>query len=295
MRIVVLGAGGQVGHELVGALHSFADVTGLGRAEADLNEPEKIRALLRELAPDAVVNAASHNDVDGAEKEPETALRINAEAVAALGEEARQRRFALVHYSTDFVFDGEATRPYVETDPTTPLGAYGRSKLAGERALAGLDAPAIVLRTAWVYSLRRRSFVSNVLRLGRTRASLRVVDDQVGCPTFCRDLAQATALLLYGCRAEPHTVFHDARGVYHLCGSGSASRAELARATLELARRNQGQALAVVEPVSSADDPRPALRPAYAPLDCGRLRNRFGITLPPWRESLARALADDVS
>lgn len=295
MRIVVLGAGGQVGHELVGALGCFADVVGLGRVEGDLADVARLRERVRGLAPDAVVNAASYNDVDGAEKEPEAALRVNAEAVGALGEEALRGRFALVHYSTDFVFDGKASRPYVETDPTAPLGVYGRSKLAGEKALAALGAPAIVLRTAWVYSLRRKSFVSTMLKLGRTRPSLRVVADQIGCPTFCRDLAVATALLLYGCRARLFEAFTEARGVYHLAGGGSTSRAELAKATLELARHPEGQALATIEPIPSSAYPLPAARPAYAPLDCSSFAQRFGIALPPWRESLARALADEGS
>lgn len=295
MRIVVLGAGGQVGHELVGALGCFADVVGLGRVEGDLADVARLRERVRGLAPDAVVNAASYNDVDGAEKEPEAALRVNAEAVGALGEEALRGRFALVHYSTDFVFDGKASRPYVEKDPTAPLGAYGRSKLAGEKALAERGAPAIVLRTAWVYSLRRKSFVSTMLKLGRTRPSLRVVADQIGCPTFCRDLAAATALLLYGCRERLFEAFSEARGVYHLAGGGSTSRAELAKATLELARHPEGQALATIEPIPSSAYPLPAARPAYAPLDCSLFAQRFGIALPPWRESLARALADEGS
>ena len=293
MRIVVLGAGGQVGHELMGALGCFAEVVGLGRAEGDSADVARLRERLRALAPDAVVNAASYNDVDGAEKEPNAALRVNAEAVRALGEEALRGRFALVHYSTDFVFDGKASRPYLESDAAAPLGAYGRSKLAGEQALAELGAPAIVLRTAWVYSLRRRSFVSTMLKLGRTRPSLRVVADQVGCPTFCRELGQATALLLYGSRAHLLETFTEARGVYHLAGGGSATRAELAKATLELARHPEGQALATIEPIPSSAYPLPAARPAYAPLDCSKLAARFGIALPPWRESLARALADE--
>lgn len=293
MKVVVLGAQGQVGHELVGALAPFAEVVGLGRRGGDLSDLDGLRETLRGLGPDVVVNAASYNDVDGAEREPDAALRVNRDAVALLGEEALRGRFGLIHYSTDFVFDGRASRPYVESDTPAPLGAYGRSKLEGERALEALGAPAIVLRTAWVYSLRRKSFVSTMLKLGRTRPVLRVVADQTGSPTFCRDLALGTALILHRATSRPFEACLENRGVYHLAGAGSVTRAELARATLELARHTDGQTLATIEPVSSAEFPLPAARPGFAPLDCGKARDRFGIALPPWRDSLARALADD--
>jgi len=291
VKILVLGCGGQVGHELMGALACFASVVGLTRADADLGDSDALRRKVREIGPDAVVNAASFNDVDGAERDPDAAMHVNATAVAALGEEARGR-FALVHYSTDFVFDGRASRPYVETDAVGPLGAYGRSKAAGERALAEMSAPAIVLRTAWVYSLRRKSFVSAMLRLAREREVVKVVADQAGNPTFCRDLAQATALLLYGARRAPLQTFEEAGGLYHLAGSGVATRYELAKAVVELARPIEGARFAEIVPIPSSEYALPAERPAYAPLDCTKIEERFGIRLPPWRDSLARALAD---
>jgi len=293
VKVVVLGANGQVGHELVGALAPCAEVTALGRRGGDLADLDGLRETLRALRPDAVVNAASYNDVDAAEREPHAALCVNRDAVELLGREALHLRFALVHYSTDFVFDGRGKRPYVETDEPSPLGAYGRSKLAGERALEALGAPAIVFRTAWVYSLRRKSFVSTMLKLGRSRPHLRVVSDQVGSPTFCRDLAVATALVLHRHRDGAFDAFLEARGIYHLAGSGAVSRAELARATLALARHPEGQPIAEVEDVPTSAFPLPAARPAYAPLDGEKARTRLGVALPPWRESLARALADE--
>jgi len=274
----------------MGALGCFASVVGLTRADGDLGDIDAVRRKVREVAPDAVVNAASFNDVDGAERDPDAAMHVNAKAVAALGEEARGR-FALVHHSTDFVFDGRASRPYVETDATAPLGAYGRSKAAGERALAEIGAPAIVLRTAWVYSLRRKSFVSAMLRLAREREVVKVVADQAGNPTFCRDLAVATALLLYGARRAPLAMFEEARGLYHLTGDGVATRYELAKAVVELARPTEGARFAEIVPISTSEYPLPAERPAYAPLDCAKIAERFGVRLPPWRDSLARALA----
>jgi dTDP-4-dehydrorhamnose reductase len=207
-----------------------------------------------------------------------------------MGEECRRLRAGLVHYSTDFVFDGKATRPYREDDPTAPLGAYGRSKLAGEHALAQAGAPALVLRTAWVYTTWRKSFVSAILRLARERETLRIVVDQVGNPTYAGDLAVATALMLYGIRAHPFEAIDAARDVYHVAGGGQATRYELAQAIIELDPRKQEHKVRAVEPIAASDYPLPAARPAYAPLDCAKLRAGFGIALPAWRDALARAL-----
>lgn len=292
VKVLVLGAQGQVGHELMGALGPFARVIGATRQDADLSDSAALRAAIDRAAPDVIVNAASYNDVDGAERDPAAAMRANGEGVAVLGEEARRRRIALVHYSTNFVFDGKKTEPYVESDAAVPLGEYGRSKLAGERALAEQGAPAIVLRTSWVYSLRRYSFVSSVLRLARQREALRMVSDQVANPTFCRDLAQATALLLFGARGRLFETFDEARGVYHVAGEGGTSRYELAKAAIELDPARAEHKVRSLEPIASSEFPAAAARPSQATLDCSRFADRFGIRLPPWRESLERALGD---
>ena len=192
-----------MGYELAGALSIFADVTRVLRTELAL-DADNVAPLVEETRPDVIVNASAYTDVDGAEREPEIADAVNARLVGALGETARRRGSALVHFSTDFVFDGEKGTPYLETDETAPLNAYGRSKLAGERALSEMDAPAVVLRTAWVYSLRRKSFVTTMLRLAREREELAVVTDQIGSPTFCRDLAAATTSLT-STRSTPTT------------------------------------------------------------------------------------------
>ncbi len=292
MKVVLLGAAGQVGATLAGALGCFAHVTALDRASLDLGlaAHDDIKRALDAASPDVVVNAAAFTDVDGAERDEPRATRVNADAVALLGEECRRRRAGLVHYSTDFVFDGRATRPYREDDATAPLGAYGRSKLAGEEALARAGAPAVVLRTAWVYSPGRRSFVASILKAARERETLRVVADQSGSPTFAGDLAVATALLLRGVQRDPFAALDEARGVYHLAGAGVATRFELAKAALASDPRAAEHRVRHVEPVGSAEYPLPAARPAYAPLDCTKIRERFGVTLPPWREALARAL-----
>ena len=290
MEIVLLGGAGQLGLSLSGTLGSFARVTAFDRGSLDLSNVGALREALRAARPAVVVNAAAFTDVDGAEKDEAAAMLVNRDAVAAMGEECRRMRAGLVHYSTDFVFDGRASRPYREDDPTEPLGAYGRSKLAGEQALAASGAPAIVLRTAWLYSPRRRSFVASILRLARERETLRVVSDQAGSPTFAGDLACATALLLYGMRRDPFATIDEARGVYHLAGGGIANRFELATATIALDPGSAEHRVRHVEPVSTADYPLPAPRPAFAPLDCEKIQKRFGIALPLWKDALARSL-----
>lgn len=290
MRILLLGGRGQVGYELSGALASFAELAISSRADTTL-EADQVKALVERTSPDVIVNATAYTDVDGAEREPDVAHAVNARLVGALGEEAKRRKAALIHISTDFVFDGEKGSPYVESDSPLPLGEYGLSKLAGERLLTEMDAPAVVLRTAWVYSLRRKSYVTTMLRLAREREELAVVTDQIGSPTFCRDLAQAMALILYGVRADAAFALREARGIYHLAGTGSVSRYDFTRAILELDPRAAEHRIKVLRPIVAADFPLPARRPRATPLDSSKAFARFGVRLPPWREALARALA----
>jgi dTDP-4-dehydrorhamnose reductase len=290
MEIVLLGSAGQVGLMLASALGTLGNVTAFDRSSLDLANADAVRAALRAARPAVVVNAAAFTDVDGAERDEAAATRVNGDAVAVLGEECRHLRAGLVHYSTDFVFDGRASRPYREDDPTAPLGAYGRSKLVGEQALTASAAPALILRTAWVYSPRRRSFVTSVLRLARERETLAIVSDQVGSPTFAGDLACATALLVYGMRSDPFAAIDEARGIYHLAGGGVATRYELAMATIASDPKASEHRVREVKPVATADYPLPAPRPAYAPLDCEKMQKRFGIALPPWQEALTRSL-----
>jgi dTDP-4-dehydrorhamnose reductase len=292
MRVVLLGADGQVGHELRGALACFTDLVCASRRELDLTDLGALETFVGETRPALIINAAAYNDVDGAEREPEVARRINAEAVGTLGELAKRLRSALITYSTDFVFDGKKAAAYTEQDEPHPLGVYGESKLAGERALLDARAPALILRTAWVYSLRRKSFVSSVLRRAREQERLSVVDDQIGNPTFCRDLALATALLVRGFGEEAFSRVEQARGVYHVAGSGHCSRYELACAALELDPRRAEQRAVRPTPCPSSDYPLPAQRPLHAPLDTSRFAERFGLRLPHWRDALARALSD---
>jgi dTDP-4-dehydrorhamnose reductase len=302
MKVALLGSTGQLGRELAPALATFADVRCIDRAELDLGacDDDTVRAVVR--GADVVVNAAAYTCVDAAEGDERTAMRVNALGVRTLARNCARERAALLHYSTDFVFDGRGDRPYREDDATNPLSAYGRSKLAGERAVLESGAAALVLRTAWVFGVGARSFVSTILNLARTREELRVVADQVGSPTFARDLAAATAQILQRVRGDVLGALRSGEGstglgtggapasVVHLAGGGAVSRYELARATLELDPHRASHRVERVVPVPSSEHPLPAPRPAYAPLDCRSAHERFGVTLPPWRDGLARFL-----
>lgn len=295
MRILLLGANGQVGHELLRSLSPLGDVVACtrtgrlaGGAQAfacDLATPGAARARIRELAPDLVVNASAYTAVDRAEEEAGLAMRINAEAVAEVAEACAERDARLIHYSTDYVFDGTADRPYRESDPVAPVSSYGRSKLAGEQALAASGARHVVFRLAWVYAARGRNFALTMLRLAAERDQLGVVDDQVGAPTPARWIADATAQVAH---AHP-----DLDGVYHLAPSGRTSWFGYCSALLEgaVAAGLLGR-LPALRRLTSADYPTPARRPAYSCLDSTRLRADTGLSLPDWRVGVEQLLAD---
>ncbi|MBN8736861.1 MAG: dTDP-4-dehydrorhamnose reductase [Xanthomonadales bacterium] len=334
MRILVTGANGQVGHELLRALVSQDASTptlprlrgretsaqrewvGGMRSDAldaeeasivpttrngmlddgsrceriDLADLEGLTAALDRIAPHLIVNAAAYTAVDRAEDEPGLAQRINGDAVGVLGAWAERHHARVLHYSTDYVFDGSATRPYREDAATHPLGVYGRSKLAGEIALRGSGARHLILRTAWVYAARGRNFLLTMLRLGAERDELRVVDDQVGAPTPAGLIADATAqVIAQWCGDE--TSKYD--GTYHLVASGHTSWCGFARAIFERAQRaGLIERVPRVTAIRTADYPTKAARPAFSVLDTTRLRDTFGIALPDWQAALDEAIAD---
>jgi dTDP-4-dehydrorhamnose reductase len=291
VKILLLGPDGQLGYELRPLLSALGEVCAISRTDLDIKDVSGLRDVLGRERPRVIVNATAYNEVDKAETDSGTALAINRDAVLVMGEYAKREGAALVHYSTDFVFDGTKGAPYVETDRTNPLSAYGKSKLSGEQALEGIEAPAIVLRTAWVYSLRRKSFVSMVHRLAREKKELRIVRDQIGSPTFCRDLARVSAVLVARLGKDPGGKATECRGLYHAAGEGACSRYELATSVIELDPKRHEHVVEAVEPATTDAFPTPARRPGNAPLDCEKLAQVFNVRLLPWRLALAEALS----
>jgi dTDP-4-dehydrorhamnose reductase len=278
-RILLFGKDGQLGQCLAGPLATVGEVTTLGRGEADFADPIAVRQAVRDLRPEIIVNAAAYTAVDKAEQEPETVMTVNALSVGVMGEAAAAIGARVLHYSTDYVFDGKKAAAYAETDATGPLNLYGESKLAGENALLGGGAQAVILRTSWVYATRGRNFVHTMLRLGGERSELRIVDDQVGAPTSAEDLAAATVKILQRWRQDS--------GVYHATAGGEVSWAGFAREIFRLA----GMTPRVV-PIPAAEYPTPAARPANSRLDCGKLLQDFGVSLPTWQDGLSRVMAE---
>ncbi|WP_334190042.1 dTDP-4-dehydrorhamnose reductase [Noviherbaspirillum sp.] len=295
MKILLAGATGQVGHELLRALQlpgntpadTPAEIIAPGRQQFDLADPMQLRRVIRDMKPDVIVNAAAYTDVDRAESEPAVAMRINADAPAIMAEEVARLGGALVHFSTDYVFNGEASAPYREQDLPDPVNAYGRSKLAGEQAIVAAGIPYLILRTGWVYGMRGRNFLQSILHLAHQQDMLQVVDDQFGTPTWCRTVADVTAQLLAMARSATDAPqwWQEQGGLLHMTARGSTSRADFARRIIDLA----GLSSRVnVVPVPTADYPRAAVRPRYAVLDTGKLQGLCN--LPHWDAALQRCM-----
>ena len=287
MKIMLTGGGGQLAWELERALAPLGEVLCFDRATLDLGDAAALARRVRELRPDVVVNAAAFTAVDRAEAESELAQRVNGIAPGVLAEEARRAGALMVHYSTDYVFDGAKQAAYVESDPPNPINAYGRSKLAGERAVAQAAGDHLILRTCWLYGARGQNFLRTILRLALTRERLRVVSDQVGKPTWVRPLAEATGQIL----AQRIARAGGESGLFHLACAGETSWHGFARAILEefaveLDRRP------ALEAISTPEYPLPAARPANSRLDCGKLQRAFGLALPDWRKSLSLCARD---
>ena len=285
MRILLFGKNGQLGWELNRSLITLGELTVLDYPEVDFNRPQTLPEIVRATRPDVIVNAVAYTDVDRAESEPEIASRVNADAVAEIARTARSLGALLVHYSTDYVFDGTKGSPYVETDPTHPLNVYGRTKLAGEEA-AALAEKYLTLRTSWVYS-SRGGFVGKVLEWAKTRSELRVVDDQISGPTSARLLAEVTALILARAGEDPYRWFDERAGIYHCAGDGACSRYEWAQKILELDPNKDKQKVQKLERAKSSEFPTPATRPMVSVLSNDKLEQVFGLRPPIWEVGLA--------
>ena len=294
MKILVTGANGQVGWELVRALQPLGEVVAATRDAVDLGDATAVGAYIDALAPDLVVNAAAYTAVDRAEDEPDVAFAINRDAVASLAQAARKRGALLIHFSTDYVFDGSKRTPYVESDDVYPLNVYGASKLAGEQAIAEAGGDWLVFRTSWVYASRGQNFLRTMLRLGASREMLSVVSDQFGAPTSARMIAELTAHAAAKALAE-RLAGSFSSGVYHMTAQGSTTWHAFAEAIFAGARRLSPQIdllIREVRPIPAAEYPAKTARPAFSVLDNTRFDERFGLHRPQWSDGLALVLAE---
>ncbi len=282
--ILLFGHDGQIGGQLLPRLSALGEVTGVSYPEVDFTDCEAVRRLIRDAAPDLIVNAAAYTAVDRAESERDAAFAVNAGGPAVLAAEAARIGAGLVHYSTDFVFDGRKRTPYVEDDEPSPLGVYGLSKLEGDRAVMRAGCAHLIFRVSWIYGRKGSNFLLTMQRLGREREEVSVVDDQVGCPTWCASVAEATTAVLADvlAREDWRAVFKERSGLYNMVCGGQTSWWGFARAILPPEVK--------VVSIPTEAYPTPAQRPAYSVLDCGKLLRAFDITMPDWRDALAACL-----
>lgn len=286
MKILLIGKNGQVGWELNRTLLPLGQVLPVDYPEIDLSQEQSTRDWVRQVNPQVIINAAAYTAVDRAESEPDLAMAINGTAPGILAEEALKIGAVLIHYSTDYVFDGTKGDAYIETDLPNPINTYGWSKLAGDQNIQQVGGVYLIFRTAWVYSLRQGGFVQKVLGWGRANETLRIVSDQVGSPTWARMLAEVTAQVLamgiediFGWAAER-------KGLYHLGGKGETSRYEWAEAILKFDPNPEEQIVKEVLPALTSEFPTPAKRPLYSPVDCKLFEDTFRLCLPEWKEAL---------
>lgn len=290
MKILLLGKYGQIGWELQRTLAPLGVVTALGRDELDLTNIEAIRCCVKTIKPELIVNAAAYTAVDRAEEEPDTAMAVNGVAPGVLAEEAKKFGAAVVHYSTDYVFDGEKGTPYIEDDTPKPINVYGKTKLAGEWAVQAAGVPYLIFRTSWIYGWQGSNFLLRILKLARERQDMRVVNDQIGTPTWCRMVAGATAVALAG--GLPGLV--KTQGIYHLTAGGCTTWHGFAEAILARAVPDSFSISRLI-PILSSQYKTLALRPSFSVLSNTKIKKVFQIMLPDWRQLLDLAIADGIS
>ncbi len=289
-RTLVFGRSGQLGWELRHRLSCLGEVKTVGSSEVNFSSPDAIRGAIRDFAPSIIVNAAAYTAVDKAESEPEAAWAINATAPGVLAEEAKRIGSLLVHYSTDYVFDGSKDGPYVESDLTNPLNEYGKSKLGGEKAITAVGGEYLIFRTSWVYGARGTNFLLTMMRLAKERPELRIVNDQAGAPTSSECIAQTTAHILAQIIAPGSGGLQGRSGLYHLTCAGATTWFGFAEEFLGKLSGESGLPLPKLVPIATSEFPRPAKRPTNSRLSCLRLEEAFGVKMPEWQSALSLVL-----
>jgi dTDP-4-dehydrorhamnose reductase len=289
-RILIFGRIGQVGWELRHKLACLGQVTSVEYPEIDFSKPDSIRAAVRTVQPAVIINAAAYTAVDRAESEPELAMAINGTGPGVIAEEAKRLGSLLVHYSTDYVFDGTKKGTYVETDAPNPVNVYGKTKLEGDEAIQAVGGEFLILRTSWVYGARGSNFLLTMLRLARERSELQIVDDQIGAPTSSECIAQATAGILAQLLAPAGSRLDGRSGIYNLTSMGETSWYGFAKALLSQSAATYGFSVPKLIPINTSEYPRPATRPFNSRLSCQRLAQTFGISMPSWEETLSLVL-----
>ena len=291
MKILLIGSSGQVGWELKRTLATLGEIFAPDEHELDLAATQRTREVVREFRPNVIVNAAAYNDVEKAETDTDLVMTINGVTPGVLAEEAHELGAVLIHYSTDYVFDGGKGAPYTEQDIPNPINVYGHSKLAGDRAIRDVGGSYLILRTSWVYSMRsRRNFMAKVLHWAREQRTVRVVDDQVSSPTWCRLIAESTAQILSQGIHDLMGFFESRTGLYHIACAGFCSRYQWAQVILEEDPHHEEQIALEVLPAKTKEFPSLAKRPKFSALNCDLLSDHFGIRLPEWKHGLRLAL-----
>ena len=288
MRILLTGKNGQVGGELNQSLSTLGTVIAMGRDQMDLSQPETLGSVIQEIRPDVIINAAAYTAVDKAESEVELAMTVNGIAPGVIAEEAKKIGAGMIHYSTDYVFDGKATSPYKEEDAPCPLNIYGKSKLAGDQAVMQANIPHIILRTAWVYSLRGSNFLLTMQKLAQSKNQIKVVDDQIGSPTWSRAIAEGTARILEHCRSTGKSKIFSHSGVFNMSCGGETSWFGFAKKILELSGENTE-----LIPIPTIEYPTPTARPESSLLSNRKLKQVFHHEMPHWQDALLECLNSD--
>ena len=289
MKFLLIGKNGQVGWELNRSLSKLGNVFAVGRNELDLSMPETLGTIIQDIRPDIIINAAAYTDVDKAESEPELAMTVNGISPGVIAQEAKKIGAGMIHYSTDYVFDGKATSPYKEENPIYPLNIYGQSKLAGEKAVTQSGIPHIIIRTSWVYSLRGSNFLLTIQKLAQTRKQIKVVDDQTGSPTWSRSIAESTTRILEQSLTRSATTqkLFIGSGVFHMSCNGKTSWFGFAKKILEFSRLSNNTELI---PISTTEYTTPAVRPRYSLLSNKKLKQAFNQEMPQWQDALKQCL-----